>query len=63
MVTSGVVLLKSSGKRPTIWLNILQYTGQAPTMNYPAQNVNRTEAEKFWRRRIWKKAETAIRTQ
>lgn len=40
----GRVLLSSSGKRPDMLLNILQWTGQAPTTkNYPAQKVDSAE--------------------
>ena len=40
------VLLPSSGLRPGMLLNILQYTEQFPTTrNYPARNTNRAVVE------------------
>lgn len=40
-------LLASSGQRPGVPLNILQYTGEPPTKNHPAPNVK--SAALFWR--------------
>lgn len=43
------MLQASSGWRPGIILNILQFTGRQPTMkNYPTQNVSRAKVEILW---------------
>lgn len=45
-VTTGGVLLLLSGENPGTLLQSLQRTGQSPTTNYPAQNVNSAKMEK-----------------
>ena len=40
IVTAGEVLLASSGEKPQMLLNILQFTGQTPTFNnYPSRGA------------------------
>ena len=47
VVTTGGWLVASSGERPGMLLNILQYTGYPPAAkNCPQQNVNSAEFEK-----------------
>lgn len=48
-ILDTTVLPVSSGQRPWVPLNTLQFTGQPPaTKNYLAQNVSTCEVEKAW---------------